>query len=177
MKAELIPLDGGRPIPITRDVTVVGRREYCDVRIDDPSLSKRHCVLVKTDGLLVIRDLATTNGTKVKGQKIKWAALLPEDRIALGTIKFRIYLGPDDVPSPSEQAAQGVRPQARAKAGPPAKATNGASAATVTYPPNPPARSKPKPSPIADDPPRFVDANRWRDSLDEDEEEEIIELD
>src|SRR4051794_5868922 len=54
MKAELIPMDGGPPIPITRDVTVLGRREYCDIQIDDPSLSKRHCVLVKTEGLLVI---------------------------------------------------------------------------------------------------------------------------
>ena len=34
MKAELVPNDGGPPIPITRDVTVVGRREFCDVQID-----------------------------------------------------------------------------------------------------------------------------------------------
>ena len=60
-------------------------------------------MLVKTDGLLVIRDLATTNGTKVKGQKIRWAALLPDDRISLGGYKLRVYLGPDDMPSPSEQ--------------------------------------------------------------------------
>src|SRR5512135_787080 len=104
MKAELVPENGDPPIPITRDVTVVGRREFCDVTIDDPSLSKRHCVLVKTDGLLVIRDLVTTNGTKVKGQRIRWAALLPDDRITLGSYKMRVYLGPDDAPGPSELA-------------------------------------------------------------------------
>src|SRR5512135_1058371 len=104
MKAELVPENGDPPIPITRDVTVMGRREFCDVTIDDPSLSKRHCVLVKTDGLLVIRDLATTNGTKVKGQRIRWAALLPDDRITLGAYKMRVYLGPDDAPGPSELA-------------------------------------------------------------------------
>jgi predicted component of type VI protein secretion system len=103
MKAELVPENGDPPIPIVRDVTVVGRREYCDVVIPHHSLSKRHCVLVKTDGLLVIRDLATTNGTKVKGQKVRWAALLPDDRIALGGYKFRVYLGSDDMPAPSEQ--------------------------------------------------------------------------
>ena len=108
MKAELIPIDGSAPIPIKRDVTVLGRRDFCDVQIDDPSLSKRHCVLVKTDGLLIVRDLATTNGTRVKGQKIRWAALLPDDRIAFGAIKFRVYLGPDDIPSPSEMAARGL---------------------------------------------------------------------
>lgn len=103
MKAELVPENGDAPIPIVRDVTIVGRRDYCDVVIPHHSLSKRHCVLVKTDGLLVIRDLATTNGTKVKGQKVRWAALLPDDRISLGGYKLRIYLGPDDMPSPSEQ--------------------------------------------------------------------------
>jgi predicted component of type VI protein secretion system len=102
MKAELVPENGDPPIPITRDVVVVGRRNYCDIVIDHSSLSKRHCVLVKTDGLLVIRDLISTNGTKVKGQKIRWAALLPDDRISLGSYKLRVYYGPDNVPGPSE---------------------------------------------------------------------------
>src|SRR5829696_6247236 len=107
MKAELVPTNGDAPIPIIKDVTIVGRGHYCDVRVDHPSLSKRHCVLVKTDGLLVVRDLASTNGTKVKGQKIRWTALLPHDRIAFGTYKFRVYLGPDDAPGPSELARWG----------------------------------------------------------------------
>jgi pSer/pThr/pTyr-binding forkhead associated (FHA) protein len=103
MKAELVPDNGGPPIPITRDVTVVGRREFCDVQLDHPSLSKRHAVLIKTEGLLILRDLISTNGTKVKGQRIRWAALLPDDRISFGTLKFRVYLGSDDAPSPSER--------------------------------------------------------------------------
>ena len=36
MKAELVPENGDPPIPIVRDVTVVGRREYCDVVIASP---------------------------------------------------------------------------------------------------------------------------------------------
>jgi predicted component of type VI protein secretion system len=104
MKAELIPENGDPPIPITRDLVVIGRRAYCDIVIDHASLSKRHCVLVKTDGLLVIRDLISTNGTRVKGQKVRWAALLPDDRITLGAYKLRVYLGSDDVPGPSELA-------------------------------------------------------------------------
>jgi len=103
MKAELVPENGDPAIPIERDVTVVGRHESCDVVIDHAGLSKRHCVLVRTDGLLVIRDLATTNGTKVKGQRIRWAALLPEDRVSLGGYKLRVYLGSDEMPAPSEQ--------------------------------------------------------------------------
>src|SRR6516225_7071704 len=109
MKAELVPENGDPPVPIVRDLTVVGRRIDCDVVIQHPGVSKRHCVLVKTDGLLVIRDLATTNGTKVKGQRVRWAALLPDDRISIGGYKVRIYLGADEMVSPSEQRRGGQR--------------------------------------------------------------------
>ncbi|HEX8203012.1 MAG TPA: FHA domain-containing protein, partial [Isosphaeraceae bacterium] len=102
MKSELVPENGDPPIPITRDVTVVGRREFCDVRIEHPGVSKRHCVLVRTSGLLVVRDLASTNGTRVKGQRVRWAALLPGDRLSLGGYKMKVYLGSDHAPSPSE---------------------------------------------------------------------------
>lgn len=103
MKAELVPTNGDPPIPITRDVTVLGRREFCDVRIDHKGISKRHCVLVRTDGLLVVRDLATTNGTKVNGQRIRWAALLPNDKVSFGGYRCRVYLGADETPAPSER--------------------------------------------------------------------------
>lgn len=106
MKAELVPENGDEPIKILRDVSVLGRREFCDIRIDHPTVSKRHCVLVKTSGLLILRDLATTNGTKVKGQRVRWAALLPGDKISVGGYKLQVFLGPDDVPSPSELRAK-----------------------------------------------------------------------
>lgn len=102
MKAELVPLNGDTPIAIARDVTLIGRREYCDVVLPHPSLSKRHCVLVRTDGLLIVRDLVSTNGTKVNGQRVMWAALLPNDKLTLGRLKFKVYLGPDHELSPSE---------------------------------------------------------------------------
>lgn len=173
MKAELIPTDGGPPIPITRDVTVVGRREYCDVRIDDPSLSKRHCVLVKTDGLLVIRDLATTNGTKVKGQKVRWAALLPEDRIALGSVKFRVYLGPDNVASPSEVLG--------GDGGEPERISAASFASPTPWPASIEPRATPRPRSDVGLPPMNLDEGAWRDALSSGieliDEGEIIELD
>lgn len=113
MKAELVPLNGDPPIRILKDLTVVGRREFCDVTVDDPSLSKRHCVLVKTDGLLILRDLATTNGTKVNGQRVRWAALLPNDKVTLGGYKVRVYMGSDAAASPSETVAKRSESQQR----------------------------------------------------------------
>ena len=137
MKSELVPLNGDRPIPITRDVVVVGRREFCDVQIPHPSLSKRHCVLVRTDGLLMVRDLATTNGTKVNGQRVMWAALLPNDRLTLGGYKLRVYLGPDDAPSPSETAPPLLAPPIPAAAGGTVSTIGSGEIAPSSFIPNP----------------------------------------
>ncbi len=161
MKAELVPESGGAPIPITKDVTVVGRKPYCDVVVDDPSLSKRHCILVKTEGLLVVRDLATTNGTKVKGQRVRWAALLPDDRLTFGAVKFRVYMGGDDALAPSEKAGRGI-PATPARKPPVAPATAAKSSSSSGFP---------APSPLAvpaveadDDALEILDDDEDRDS-------------
>lgn len=99
MLAQLVPVDGGDPITIEKDVTLIGRQgESCDLIIDRKSVSKIHCILVKTDGLLFVRDLSSTNGTKVNGQRIMRGALLPGDQLAVASEKFRVHLGPDDQP-------------------------------------------------------------------------------
>jgi predicted component of type VI protein secretion system len=97
MQAQLIPLSGGKPIDILSDITLVGRkRGLCDLIIDRGSVSKLHCLIVKTDGLLFIRDLGSTNGTKVNGQRVTRGALLPNDELAFAGAKYRVHLGPGD---------------------------------------------------------------------------------
>jgi pSer/pThr/pTyr-binding forkhead associated (FHA) protein len=97
MIAKLIPADGSHPISITRDITVVGRkRGLADVVLDHQGISKLHCALAKTDGLLFVRDLGSTNGTKVNGQRVTRGALLPGDELAFGSLKFRVHLGPGE---------------------------------------------------------------------------------
>ena len=96
MRAQLLPLDGSPPVDILKDMTLVGRKEECDVRLDHKSVSKMHCVIVKTDGLLLLRDLGSTNGTRVNGQRVRRAALLPNDQIAIASFKYRVAFGPDE---------------------------------------------------------------------------------
>jgi pSer/pThr/pTyr-binding forkhead associated (FHA) protein len=102
MIAQLIPENGGEPISIDRDVVVLGRQEEgCDVTIEHKSVSKIHCVIVKTDGLLFVRDLLSTNGTRVNGQRVTRAALLPGDVLAVAHARFRVHLGPSSAnPAP-----------------------------------------------------------------------------
>jgi pSer/pThr/pTyr-binding forkhead associated (FHA) protein len=102
MRAQLVPLEGGTPIDIVKDMTLVGRKEDCDLRLEHKSVSKMHCVIVKTDGLLLLRDLGSTNGTRVNGQRVRRAALLPNDQLSIANYKFRVSLGPDAPPPPAD---------------------------------------------------------------------------
>src|SRR5262249_13489398 len=104
MRAQLIPLDGGDAVDIVKDMTLVGRKEDCDLNLDHKSVSKLHCVIVKTDGLLLVRDLGSTNGTRVNGQRVRRAALLPNDQLHIASVKYRVSLGPgESAVSPTEQ--------------------------------------------------------------------------
>jgi pSer/pThr/pTyr-binding forkhead associated (FHA) protein len=106
MQAKLVPVDGGPPIVISRDVTVIGRgRSLCDILLQSSSISKLQCLIAKTDGLLFIRDLGSTNGTKVNGQRVTRGALLPGDELAFASVKFRVHLGPS---VPGEEGAVGA---------------------------------------------------------------------
>ncbi len=108
MRAQLVPLDGGNAIDVGRDLTLVGRKEDCDLRLDHKSVSKLHCVIVKTDGLLLVRDLGSTNGTRVNGQRIRRAALLPNDKLTIANFHFRVLFGAAAEPpaSPEEHTMQ-----------------------------------------------------------------------
>lgn len=108
MRARLIPIDGGAPIDLTKDLTLFGRDEDCDVRLDQKGVSKLHCVVVVTDGLLLIRDLGSTNGTRVNGQRIRRAALLPNDQLGIANVNYKVKFGAEleEELAPAEKPAK-----------------------------------------------------------------------
>lgn len=101
MRVRLVPLEGGTPVDILKDLVLVGRKEECDLRIEHKSISKMHCVLAKTDGLLLLRDLGSTNGTRVNGQRVRRAALLPNDQLQIASVRYAVQVGPDEPPPAS----------------------------------------------------------------------------
>jgi pSer/pThr/pTyr-binding forkhead associated (FHA) protein len=50
---------------------VIGRAAVCDYRIDDPMISRRHCVFSFHDGQVWIEDLASCNGTRLDGEPVQ----------------------------------------------------------------------------------------------------------
>ena len=105
MRARLVSADGGPSIDLLKDMTLFGRDEDCDTRLDHKSVSKLHCVIVKTDGLLLLRDLGSTNGTRVNGQRVRRAALLPNDTVAIASVKYVVKFGVELEKLEGEEAA------------------------------------------------------------------------
>lgn len=72
------------------DRLLVGRHPACDVVVGDPSVSRRHAQLTLRDGTWVLQDLASTNGTRVNGQRVGRTSLRTGDILALGNQAIQI---------------------------------------------------------------------------------------
>ena len=81
----LLVLDGA-----DTDRLLVGRHPRCDVVVSDPSVSRRHAQITLRDGVWVIQDLASTNGTSVNGARVGRMALQAGDVVALGSQSIQI---------------------------------------------------------------------------------------
>ena len=67
------------------DELLVGRHYACDVVMGHPSVSRKHARLSFRDGHWVLRDLDSTNGTRVNGKRVVRCRLEPGDRLSLGS--------------------------------------------------------------------------------------------
>jgi pSer/pThr/pTyr-binding forkhead associated (FHA) protein len=98
MSARLVSLDGRADIPLDRVLTVVGRHRLCDARLDSGRISRRHCCLaIDRDGVLV-RDLGSTNGTRINGHRVDVGLLRPGDELWLATARFRLEIQESGTP-------------------------------------------------------------------------------
>lgn len=78
---------GGTAYPLVRAVTRLGRGTDTDIRIEDPGASRNHCEIVLGAPVLV-RDLNSTNGTFVNGQKISQVEVADGTAIMIGATQL-----------------------------------------------------------------------------------------
>ena len=120
MLGKLAPCGGGPPILLLKPRLVVGRLSDCDVPLSFPSVSSRHCELELLDGFWHVRDLGSTNGTRVNGTACAAEWLLPDDVLGLSKHRYSVlYKPPPGRPPPRKTAA---RPEVGARLPPPTAA-------------------------------------------------------
>jgi len=69
---------------LEREWTRIGRSLAADIRFDDPTVSRRHALIVRQpDGLRVLDD-RSLNGVFVNGERVEWSTLADGDEIVIG---------------------------------------------------------------------------------------------
>lgn len=89
----VIEVDGARH-QLRRGTTTVGRGSDCEIRISDSAASRRHLELIWDGSAGLARDLGSTNGSKINGQRFREAALSPGIVITIGQTSLSFQLAP-----------------------------------------------------------------------------------
>jgi len=93
---ELIYRNGkqrGESVSVGDKRLVIGRSADCDLVLQTPDVSRKHCMIVRNSEGIYIRDLGSRNGTKVNGVDIaneKAVKLKHRDKLQVGKWKFRM---------------------------------------------------------------------------------------
>ena len=137
----------GQRLPVKTPVVNLGRADYNDIVLPDPSISTSHAKLQRREGVWVLVDLDSTNGTFVEGEQVKGEAPLgPGAMVRLGDVQLLFEPVDEKQGVLKGGGTQVLRaPHSSAPPAPPAPAA----------PPGPPASpARPAPPPPAAAPPR-----------------------
>ena len=89
-----------RSFSLPRTITVIGRREDCDLRIPLGDVSRKHCRFIADNDVLRIEDLGSSNGTFHNGVRIQEAVVSPGDSVQVGPVTFVVQI--NGVPADDE---------------------------------------------------------------------------
>src|SRR4051812_11337004 len=86
-------------------VTSVGRQDDCQLRIKSSQVSRKHCEIFEKKGLLMVKDLGSSNGTFVNGKRIQEQRVLePGDELTIGQVKLKVAKLGEAPPPPKKPA-------------------------------------------------------------------------
>lgn len=92
IEAELHVIGGkhaGQVIPLNRRKFLIGRESDCQLRPNSELVSRHHCVFGIDEYSVRLRDLGSTNGTTVNGERlVKETTLVAGDRVVVGNLEF-----------------------------------------------------------------------------------------
>src|SRR4029077_18386445 len=120
--AKLVVLNAGltgRSHELQTDKTTIGRVEDNVFQIAEASVSSHHCEVIRNGTEVLIRDLGSTNGTFINGEKITESPLKPGQTLRLGQVEIRLEtegmpampLPPASAPAPSSPLPSAKKPE------------------------------------------------------------------
>jgi hypothetical protein len=85
-------------VALTQEWTRIGRSLAADLRFDDPTVSRRHALIVRQpDGVRVLDD-RSLNGVFVNDERVEWRALTDGDEIVVGRYRLQyLILTPEEL--------------------------------------------------------------------------------
>jgi pSer/pThr/pTyr-binding forkhead associated (FHA) protein len=88
-------------IQVGRDKFLIGRDPECHFRPNSPLVSRHHCVVLKDQYSVRVRDLGSRNGTIVNGQQIQGDYVLKnEDVIVIGGLTLQAFISDGEIEQP-----------------------------------------------------------------------------
>ena len=150
MPARLVALDEGSDIPLDRSMVVVGRHPLCDVRLDSLRISRHHCCMTQDKDEVVVRDLGSTNGIRINGERVERGRLRPGDELSIAHIRYRLENGVAQemtLADPNGSLLNGVHRRPGRPAGGRARGRPAGQAAGRGRPERPRGRARPVPDP------------------------------
>ena len=80
----------GQKIDIDKDELSIGRSDQNTISLDDPAASGKHCIIVRDGNKYTLKDLRSTNGTRLNGRNIVESRLKPGDVITVGVAEMTV---------------------------------------------------------------------------------------
>jgi hypothetical protein len=108
MPARLVALDEGPDIILDRAMVVVGRHPSCDTRLDSLRVSRHHCCMTHENGDVMVRDLGSTNGIRINGQRVEIGRVRPGDELSIAHIRYRLENGQGHEQTIAEAGGLGI---------------------------------------------------------------------
>ena len=90
MPAHLLSLTDGPSILLDKPILLFGRHQECDVQLNSKKISRRHCCIAQVGEALVVRDLGSTNGVKINGERVVEGVLVPGDELIIGNYRYQV---------------------------------------------------------------------------------------
>jgi hypothetical protein len=92
MPAHLLALSEGPNLTLDKPITLVGRHAEADIQLNSRKVSRRHCVIAQISDYLIIRDLGSTNGVRINGNRMVEGKLKNGDELVIGNFRYRVAI-------------------------------------------------------------------------------------